>query len=324
MADTEAGNEAPTEGVAAADAADVAVTGEEDTGADANTGVKTGAKTDEETDAETGPAEDPPRREGSYLRPGEQSAWERWELPAVDSGHVVARGGRAPSVEEAEIEVQPLSLEEIEAIREEARQEGFAEGREAGYREGREQGIADGAGEMQAQADALRAAIRALAQPLAELDDDLEEALAHGVVAIAHNVIGQELRARPEMIRDIVRRVVGALAEGRGPLRLHLHPEDLELLQDADADWCRGCELLPDAALSRGGVRADRGPSSTDFTLEQRFRAAVGEFVRDAYSPAPDPVEAPAPAAPADDEPPAAEPPAEAPHEPDPAPEEDR
>ncbi len=279
----------------------------------AGPGADLAAESGKDEEAGTDAADEQARREGSYLRPGEQSAWERWELPAMESGHVVSRGGRQPTVEEDEVEVQPLSLEELESIREAARQEGFAEGREAGYREGHDKGLRDGAGEVQAQADALRDAVAALARPLAELDDDLEDALATAVVEIARRVIGAELAARPELVRGIVRQAVDALAEGRGGLRLHLHPEDLALLRESGDSGLEGCELLPDPALSRGGVRADRGPSSTDFTRESRFRAAVGAFVRAGYEPAgADDDDIPAQTA-AADEPPAVDSPPEEP-----------
>ena len=223
------------------------------------------------------------RREGSFLRPGEQSAWERWELPAMKSGHVVSSKGLQPKTVEDEVEIEPLSLDELESIREAARQEGFAEGREAGYREGREQGLRDGADEVEAQAQALRRAVAALARPLADAGEDLEEALVVSATEIARNVIRAELRADPSLIQGVAREVVDALARARGTLRLHLHPEDLELIEAGDAGWRQDCELVPDASLSRGGVRAERGPSSTDFTLEQRFRAAVSGFVTAAY-----------------------------------------
>ncbi len=234
--------------------------------------------------AEKGGAEET-RSEGSYLRPGEKSAWERWELPAMQSEHVVSRGGRVPVVSEEEVEVQPLSLEELEAIREEARQEGFAEGREAGYREGHEKGREDGAGEMETQAESLRAAIRALAQPLAAGGDDLEDALAVSATEIARSVILAELQAQPDLIRGIARQVVDALAGASGTLRLFLHPDDLALIESDDAAWHKNCELISEPQMTRGGVRAERGTSSTEFTLEQRFREAVSGFVTAAYNP---------------------------------------
>ncbi len=231
-------------------------------------------------------ADDPPavpHRPGSHLRPGEQSAWERWELPAMESGHVVSRGGRAPSVEEAEVEVQPLTLEDLEEIREAARKEGFAEGREAGLAEGHREGLAAGAAEVRAQAESLRAAVRALARPLEEQGEELDEAITSLVAEVARNVVRAELQARPEQIRTITEHALAALGEFSGDLQLRLHPDDLQLLQGHLGDWTAECRLVADEGLVRGGVRLERGLSSIDYTLDKRFRAAVEGFVRDAY-----------------------------------------
>jgi len=70
---------------------------------------------------------------------GDLTAYERWELPLLDE-----EGRRGASVESEERNVKPMTAEELEAIHNEAVEEGRREGYEAGKQEGMDQGAREG------------------------------------------------------------------------------------------------------------------------------------------------------------------------------------
>src|SRR5690606_16649901 len=167
--------------------------------------------------------------------PAEQlTAYERWERTVMDMA------GNEPAeiteeVVEEEIEIKPLTAEELEEIRQAAylegqqegfqlgREEGFREGREAGYAEGRETGYADGraTGEEQgatskrAEIDAalkrLEGVTAELMEPIRRQQDEAEQALLNLVLAVSRSVIRREVSLDSQQIRQVVREALEAL-----------------------------------------------------------------------------------------------------------------
>src|SRR5690554_3021090 len=75
----------------------------------------------------------------------ELTAYERWELPVMDEADDEAElPPQAPANEVEEVEVQPLTAQDLEEIRQAAWSEGHEEGFQAGQQEGREQGLQTG------------------------------------------------------------------------------------------------------------------------------------------------------------------------------------
>ena len=229
------------------------------------------------------------------LIPTEQlTAWERWELPLLD-----ARGN--PVEEEAE--VKPLTAADIEAIREAAREDGFEEGRKAGYAEGFNKGHADGhkeghstgetEGREQGREQAEQAARDEIQERMARLEhlmgelllpiqrhqDELESALVNLTTEVARVVVHRELTIDSSQIHDLVRKALAALPSTAENLRIHVHPDDIEPVNEAIEALEVTPSVVQDAALTPGGCRVETRQSLVDYTVEKRFQQVIQQLM---------------------------------------------
>lgn len=182
-----------------------------------------------------------------------------WELPSIAAARGASHVPSARHLKEAE-----------EAAREEGRMRGHAEGYASGAREVRE------------LAQRLTQLIEHLQAPLKQLDAQLEQQLILLSAATAKRLVVAELEQHPEKIENIVREAVAALQVPAKDLRIHLHPQDAQLLQDnlvldTEANW----KLVPDTALSRGDCRVLAENARIDALLDTRLasiaRRLLGE-----------------------------------------------
>jgi len=236
--------------------------------------------------------------------PKEQmTAWERWELPLLDE-----RGREVVT----EKEVKPLTAADLEEIRQAAREDGFQEGRAAGYQEGfgkgQEEGYQEGfksgqsegreQGSQQA-ADATRKDVELrmerLEQLMAELvspierhQDELESALVNLSTGLARAVVYRELTIDSSQIHQVVRQALSALPANADNLRIHLHPDDLEPVQEVIARLETAPAIIEDSSLMPGGCKVESRHSLVDFTVEKRFQRAVQGMLDDQLEDSPE------------------------------------
>ena len=225
--------------------------------------------------------------------PKEQlTAYERWELPLLD-----ASGNEVPREEERE--VRPLTAADLTAIREAAREEGLREGREAGYQEGLKQGRASGheeglqegraLGEKQGRDEAradIDSKLERLEQVMAELllpiqrhEDELETALVNLTTVLARAVIFRELTVDSSQIHKVVRRALAALPSTAENIRIHINPEDCELVREAVARLDAQAAIIEDEDILPGGCKVETRQSLVDFTVEKRFQHTVQKML---------------------------------------------
>ncbi|TAL86752.1 MAG: flagellar assembly protein FliH [Rhodanobacter sp.] len=185
------------------------------------------------------------------------SSIQRWELPQVGHGR--------PAAKTAGATVQP-TVSEIEAISQQAYDEGYAAGHA--------QGLAAAQQQLRDQLVRFDVLYEAAARPLQTLDEQTELELARLAVAVARRVIGHELRLSPELIVKAVRQAVSALPASTRELRVYVHPDDLRLLEGpaaSDAHW----KLFADPLLARGDCRLESERSRLDARVETRLAAVV-------------------------------------------------
>ncbi len=210
--------------------------------------------------------------EGKLIPKESLTAFERWELPNM--------GGTPAPEPEPEVEEldesdapQPLTAEQIEAIQQEAYREGFEQGR----REGLESGTA----EVRANALRLQHIFKSLAEPLAELDERVENELLELAVAVARQVIYRELQTDPGHIVGVIREAMKLLPTHQQEIRILLHPEDAKLLREKlpmAADGEQSWRLVEDPVLTRGGCRVVTENAQIDATVEKRLNTTVAEL----------------------------------------------
>jgi flagellar assembly protein FliH len=190
----------------------------------------------------------------------------RWQLPSL-GGPVLARQRRTA---------------ELTAIEREAWEHGHAEGREAGLAAMQQQAHAAGA-ELGRRVQELQGILDFMTRPLADLDLQVQRELATLAAAIARQIIRRELRTQPDEIVAVVRETVALLPVSAREVRVHLHPEDAELVRSrlAAANGDRAWSIIEDPVLSRGGCRVTSDNSTIDASLEQRIGTAIASMLGD-------------------------------------------
>lgn len=193
-------------------------------------------------------------------------AVERWQAPEVTSGGASnSEARRRPS--------SVYSARALEELQKRAWNEAWAEGLEAGRRAG--------LAEMRERGEALETVLDAMARPLEAIDEEVEKELAQLAVALARQIIRRELRTEPEHVIGAVRDALEALPSGSRNVRVHLHPEDADLVRQAlsnpagETAW----ELREDPVLERGGCRVNTDAASVDGTLETRLATVAARVL---------------------------------------------
>jgi flagellar assembly protein FliH len=183
---------------------------------------------------------------------------------------------------------------ELAVARAEALERGFAEGHEKGFAAGHAEGVAAGEVGLVEAAERVAAIVRRLGEPLAALEQPVEEAIVALALEIARCVIGNEVKRSHEFLVRLVREAIAAIPLEMGSPRVLLNPADLELIRklvpEAEAGHASlvaddtvepgGCLVIADGE-SRGNKdrrwnpRASEGVSQVNLTLSSRWRAVM-------------------------------------------------
>ena len=212
---------------------------------------------------------------------------------------------KALAVEPEEEEVQPLTAEEIEQIRQDAYQEGFeqgkTEGKEAGHAEGLEQGHAEGlekghqegieAGREEGR-EAINEAIKRwqtlaeqLVSPIERVDEAAEQQLLNLAVMLAESVLRTEIKSNKESLLAALHESISALPFNTEIAEIHMHPDDIELLKQeyddealAENKWI----IKPEPSFELGDLTVATPNSLIDRTVKSRIKQTIDEFVKQA------------------------------------------
>ena len=191
---------------------------------------------------------------------------ERWSLPAVDGPIVGVRRDAASRARDAE------ATRANDAAR------------QAELKRGYEAGVSTGRAELQSQNEALATRIARLdailsrmAQPLAALDEEVEQQLVLLALAVGKQLARRELKVDPGQITALIREAVGRLPAAAREVRVHLHPEDAAAISErlAAAGPERAWTVVEDPALTRGGCLVRSENSQIDARVESRVNAIV-------------------------------------------------
>ena len=194
----------------------------------------------------------------------------RWAPPALDA---IAEPSPLDALIietiTAEPPPPPLQLptpEEIQAIREAARQEGFEQGRADGY--------AQGQSEVRRLTAQIEGILDNFGRPLVKLEGEVVAALSELAVRIAGNLVGRAYEADPELLAALVHEALDSVRNVEREVEVRLHPDDIEAL----TPWLHlpaNARLTPDPSLSRGDLRVHAETVRIDGTLDARLRGAL-------------------------------------------------
>lgn len=185
--------------------------------------------------------------------------FERWELPDLGGG---SQRGATPN-----------TVRHLEALEQQAREEGFARGLAEGQ--------ASAATQLAHKVESLAAMLDALGRPLDDVDAQVETELAHLAMAVARQLIRRELKTTPTEVIGAVREALAGLPSMAREVRVSVHPEDAELIRShlGDAGSGRSWQLLEDPMISRGGCLVLSEHSRVDARVESRLLGLAGSVL---------------------------------------------
>ncbi|MDM5178546.1 flagellar assembly protein FliH [Massilia sp. DJPM01] len=212
-----------------------------------------------------------------------QTAYQRWEMNSFD---------RVPEPEPVLLDTAPEqealpdappapawpSEDELAAIREQARLEGYEAGHAAGYADAQALGREESAAEMAN----LQSIAATFTQALTQADENIANDLLELTLHLAKNMLRTALTVKPELIIAVVRDAISYLPVLQLPAVLMLHPDDARLVREAIGDELDkgGWRVADDAQITRGGCKIDTASNQIDSQVEvrwQRLAAALGK-----------------------------------------------
>ncbi|GAB5380719.1 MAG: flagellar assembly protein FliH [Aliiglaciecola sp.] len=203
---------------------------------------------------------------------------------------------------EPEEEILPPTAEEIEAIREAAYKEGFEQGKKAGFdkgydegktqgleegtQTGMEQGLEEGIAAGQEQVNTLIASwqsmIEHVHQPVAQVDEVLQNELVKLAVSLARAVIRHEVQSNPDILRAALQDALKTLPIQESSYQIHMHPEDILVVKQTFSEeqiqqqnWL----FVESPGMSRGGCDVTTSNNAVDVSIERRARDVLDKFL---------------------------------------------
>lgn len=205
------------------------------------------------------------------IRKEDQPACQPWEMASF--------GADPQAVTNADYAAVNLpTIEQISAIEDQARQEGYG----IGHAEGRAAGLAEGRQEAALEAARLRSLADTFSTEIGRADEIISQHVLDLSLDLARALLKSALAIRPELVIPIVREAVRYLPVLHQPALLYLNPDDAVLVKDRIGDELTkmGWQLTDDAQLERGSCRVDTANNQIDASLPtrwQRLAAALGK-----------------------------------------------
>ncbi|MFG6207769.1 flagellar assembly protein FliH [Pseudomonas retamae] len=230
------------------------------------------------------------------IRARDVRGFESWALPSFDPPKPEPEPEpepEPPEMEEVPLEeVQPLTLEELESIRQEAYNEGFAIGEKEGFHSATLKVRQEAEVALAAKLASLEQLMAHLFEPIAEQDTQIEKSLVDLVQHITKQVIKRELAIDSSQIEHVMRDALKLLPLGVDNVRLYVNPQDFEqakgLRERHEETW----RIVEDEALMPGGCRVETAHSRIDASIETRVAQVMDKLFDQLHEQALHPAEA--------------------------------
>lgn len=193
-----------------------------------------------------------------------------WVIPQVKDSFL----GQGVSEEVEQNSIQLPTAEEIEAIRAQAKDEGFQKGLEEA-----DQLIQNQLKEYQQQWQML---MQSMTQPLSSQDEALENQILYMLTELLKHLLQREIKTSPEEIIPVIREALSVLPENARNIRVLVHPSDADLIEELwaeaeSANW----KIQRDASLQAGDCIVKSEDSMVDARLEHRLGQLITQFLGD-------------------------------------------
>ncbi len=225
------------------------------------------------------------------IRSRDIRGFDRWSLPSFDPQpelpEVPAEEDAPDAADEcaAQSETVPEeqiclpTLEELEAIRQAAHDEGFASGEQAGYQAGQQKARQQAETALNGQLQRLEQLMAQLLAPVAGQDEALEQAMLQLVIQVVRQVIRRELQLDSSIIRQVLHEALGLLPMGAGNLCIYVSPQDFALIRQLRERHEENWRIREDSQLLPGGCRVETERSRIDASVEARLEQAISQLL---------------------------------------------
>ncbi|MCU0072242.1 flagellar assembly protein FliH [Pseudomonas koreensis] len=208
------------------------------------------------------------------IRARDVRGFDTWALPSFDPPKPEPEPEpepEPPEMEEVPLEeVQPLTLEELESIRQEAYNEGFAIGEKEGFHSTTLKVRQEAEVALAAKIASLEQLMAHLFEPIAEQDTQIEKSLVDLVQHIARQVIKRELAIDSTQIEHVMRDALKLLPLGVENVRLYVNPQDFAQVKALRERHEESWRIVEDESLLPGGCRVETEHSRIDASIETR------------------------------------------------------
>lgn len=243
---------------------------------------------------------------------------KRWKLPFwTEPKHIIhaeeeleAEDDSEVVVEDEEIEIEPLTADQLESIRQEAynegleqgliegrqkgeklgfeegQKEGLIQGKEEGNQQGYEEGLAkgekvalnEGESKSAALASQIQSNMRHLEKSISDQTSAIEKILPELVIALAQAVISEELDQGSEHIVNLVQQALNALPTDSKGLTIECNSLDLPFLEAAQEHTDFEAKFKANSTIQPGGCKVTSQHSSIDFTQSERWHSVLKQY----------------------------------------------
>lgn len=209
------------------------------------------------------------------------SAYQRWELASLGEEQKQTKEDPVQARLEAE-----MLARQLEQMREEARQQGYAAGLEqgqiAGFETGRAEGLEAGRTKVEHEAAVLREVVHAFSAEVAQASETTADEMLDLALDLAKAMLKTALKIRPELVLPVVGEAIRYLPSLQQPALLVLHPEDAPIVRHHLGDELdkSGWRIAEDPNMERGGCRVETPSNQIDAAASvrwQRLTEALGK-----------------------------------------------
>jgi len=195
---------------------------------------------------------------------------ERWQVPSLSHDE----NGSDICISQS----RPVTAKQIENIQKEAYKEAY----DAGFEKGLQNGNASALEQTQTNIKSLETILSNLAEPLKQLDADVEEQLLNLVILITKQIVRRELKMDHGQIVSVIREAISLLPLVSRNIDVRIHPDDLGLVMDKlgqDTKQNQKIDFTADPSLNRGDCLVVTDSSRIDASIEYRLNAIIANML---------------------------------------------
>lgn len=208
------------------------------------------------------------------------SSFQKWELGSFETNLANNTTQLDESVDQVAKETISLpTAEQIEAIYQQAKNEGY----QAGYQEGKQHATV----EMETTIQHLQVLMVKFEEELEHIDQTVAQELLELAIEFARKIVTQSLELKPELIIPIIQDAIQHLPSAMQPLHIILHPEDAALVriqlenQLSHSKW----KIYENSQIERGGCKVEAGGCEIDATLASRWKTILSKVLLENHQP---------------------------------------